>query len=108
MDGSGSRTICIETFKSIEFYQDPKNMLSAKVCRINGQEFVGIDKFWCEQRPTNSTKKVWLPTKKGHLYLKADQWRALAVSVPALTQALKSMEKKMQVVSSGMHTMRLL
>lgn len=108
MDRIGNRTICIETFKSIEFYQDTKQMMSAKVCRINGQDFVGIDKFWCEQGHSAKAKKVWLPSKKGHVYLKADQWRALAQCVPALTQALKSMEKKMQTASSGMHMLKYL
>jgi hypothetical protein len=107
MDRFGKRTICIETFKSIEFYQDTNQMMSAKVCRINGKDFVGIGKFWCVPDDPKA-KKIWLPSKKGHVYMKPDQWRALAQCVPALTQALKSMEKKMQIASSGMRMLKYL
>ncbi len=96
-----ARTIVIKESNNIEFFRDPKLMMSAKVCTINGKPFVGLDKFWFDEN-----KKAW-PSKKGHLYTTPDQWRAFAQRVPAITQALKSMEKKMQAASSGMRTLSL-
>ena len=98
---SYQKPIYIETFKSFEFYRDPKLLISAKVCKINGKLFVGVDKFWFEPN-----SKSWLPTRKGHMYMTPEQWRAFAQYVPALTQALNGVEKKtkMHVASSGMRT----
>ena len=98
------KPIVIDSFKTFEFYKDPKLLISAKVCKIGGKPFIGIDKFWFDHNT-----KTWLPSRKGHIYQTPDQWRAFAQCVPAITQALRGMENKMyNVASSGMHTAGLL
>ena len=95
------KPIVIESFKTIEVYKNPQLLISAKVCKIDGRSFVGLDKFWCELY-----SKQWKPSKKGHFYVTPEQWRYFAQCVPALTQALNGMEKQMRnsYASSGMRT----
>jgi len=97
-----TRVLEIETSKTDTFWQDPANAkakLCTKICKINGSVFVGISKFWL-RADTNQ----WCPSKKGHIYLTPEQWRAFAQRTSGYTQAMNALEKQTQHTSSEPHS----
>lgn len=81
-------TLNIERHKTFTVFNDGSKEHRVSVCTINNKIQIGLSKFWLLEK-----EKKWLPSKKGHFYMSADQWRKFAQLVPAITQSLNKLEK---------------
>lgn len=71
---------CVEGNKSV----------GAQVAAINDKLYVGLGKFW---RQDGWKANRWAPGKKGsHIFLTAEQYRALASAVPKISTAVQLVE----------------
>jgi hypothetical protein len=84
-----SKPLTIQRFKKIDVFKEDNKLHRVCICAINDCLSVGLSKFWLFRQ-----EEKWLPSKKGHFYMNAAQWRQFAQHVPAITQSLNKIERE--------------
>jgi hypothetical protein len=100
-NSKSTKPLTIERFKTFEVFKSEDKLHRISICNINDTLNVGLSKFWMSDKG-----EKWLPCKKGHFYMNAEQWRQFAKYVPAITQALGKVERESRdkvCSSSGTH-----
>jgi hypothetical protein len=96
-----SRILVKEILKEFTFGDDKrtKKRFHLTVGKLNDHPRVMISSFWfCEGL---NDKNKWIPCKKGHCTMSPEQWRDLAVRVPAITRAVRQLERKIKMNYDG-------
>ncbi len=80
----------IRLYRRMLFCVEGNKSVGAQVAAINDKLYVGLGKFW---RQDGWKANRWAPGKKGsHIFLTAEQYRALASAVPKISTAVQLVE----------------
>lgn len=82
-------------YRRLLFSVDGNKSVGAQVSTINDKLYVGLGKFW---RQDGWKANRWAPGKKGsHIFLTADQYRALVSAVPKISNTLQLVENLIEI-----------
>jgi hypothetical protein len=77
----------IKLYRRLLYWREDNKAAGVQVATINDKLYVGFGKFW---RQDSWKANRWAPGKKGsHIFLTADQYRALVSVIPKITDALE-------------------
>lgn len=85
--------------KKVFFWKKDNQALVAQIASIQGKSYVGLSKFW--KIPTWGDR--WAPSKKGHLYLTVEQWKALTTKVTYIDAAVTNLDALLCGKREGNH-----